>query len=176
MSGVKLVSVWAVPVFVSLVLVVGVSRRVQVFDEFLAGAGDGLRTCVRVLPALVALMTAVSMLRASGIIELLVEGMAPAAGLLGIPPEIIPLALLRPVSGSGALAMLENIYATYGADSLAGRVASVLQSSTETTFYTITVYYGAVGVRRTRHTLAAAAGGDVTGIVLSALAVKLLLG
>ncbi|HBT65913.1 MAG TPA: spore maturation protein [Ruminococcaceae bacterium] len=176
MSGVKLVSVWAVPVFVSLVLVVGVSRRVQVFDEFLAGAGDGLRTCVRVLPALVALMTAVSMLRASGIIELLVEGIAPAAGLLGIPPEIIPLALLRPVSGSGALAMLENIYATYGADSLAGRVASVLQSSTETTFYTITVYYGAVGVRRTRHTLAAAAGGDVTGIVLSALAVKLLLG
>ena len=176
MSGVKLVSVWAVPVFVSLVLVVGVSRRVQVFDEFLAGAGDGLRTCVRVLPALVALMTAVSMLRASGIIELLVEGIAPAAGLLGIPPEIIPLALLRPVSGSGALAMLENIYATYGADSLAGRVASVLQSSTETTFYTITVYYGAVGVRRKRHTLAAAAGGDGTGIVLSALAVKLLLG
>lgn len=176
MNAVKLLSVWAVPVFVSLVLIAGIARRVQVFDEFLTGAGDGLRTCIKVLPALVALMTAVSMLRASGLMELLVGGIAPAADLLGIPPEIIPLALLRPISGSGSLAMLENIFTTYGADSLAGQVASVLQSSTETTFYTITVYYGAVGVKRTRHTLAAAAGGDVTGIVLSALAVKLLVG
>jgi spore maturation protein B len=176
MNAVKLISVWAVPVFVSLVLIAGVSKRVQVFDEFLTGAGDGFRTCVKVLPALVALMTAVSMLRASGLMELLVGGIAPAAELAGIPPEIIPLALLRPVSGSGSLAMLENLYSTYGADSLVGQVASVLQSSTETTFYTITVYYGAVGVKRTRHTLAAAAGGDVTGIVLSALAVKLLVG
>lgn len=176
MNVVNLLSVWAVPVFVTLVLAAGITHRVQVFDEFLTGAGDGLRTCVKVLPALVALLTAVSMLRASGLIEMLVAAIAPAAKHIGIPPEIVPLALLRPISGSGSLAMLENIYAVYGVDSLPGQVASVLQSSTETTFYTITVYYGAVGVKRTRHTLAAAAGGDVTGIVLSALAVKLLLG
>ena len=175
MNAVKLLSVWSVPVFVSLVLTVGAARRVQVFDEFLLGAGDGLRTCIRVLPALVALMTALSMLRASGLIELLVSGIAPAARLIGIPPEIIPLALLRPISGSGSLVMLESIYSTYGADSLASQFASVLQSSTETTFYTITVYYGSAGVKRTRHTLAAAAGGDITGILLSALAVKLLI-
>ena len=107
--------------------------------------------------------------------ELLVSGIAPAARLIGIPPEIIPLALLRPISGSGSLVMLESIYSTYGADSLASQVASVLQSSTETTFYTITIYYGSAGVKRTRHTLAAAAGGDITGILLSALAVKLLI-
>ena len=88
----------------------------------------------------------------------------------------MPLALLRPVSGSGSLAMLENVYATYGVDTLVGRVASVLQSSTETTFYTIAVYYGAVGVKRTRHTLGAAAAGDLCGIVLSSLAVRMLMG
>ncbi|MDD2362329.1 MAG: spore maturation protein [Oscillospiraceae bacterium] len=175
MNPVNLLSVWAVPIFVAVVLVMGISRRVSLFDEFTAGASDGLGTCIKVLPSLVALMTAVSMLRASGLVELLVAGIAPAAKLLGFPPEIAPLALLRPISGSGSLAMLESIYATYGADSLAGQVASVLQSSTETTFYTITVYYGAIGVKHTRHTLVASAGGDLIGIILSALTVKLLL-
>ncbi len=172
----NLAAVWAVPVFVAAVLIAGIIRKVPVFDEFTAGAGEGLRACVKVLPSLAALMTAVSMLRASGAMELLTAAVAPLAQRLGVPPEVIPLALLRPVSGSGSLAMLENVYATYGADGLIGRVASVLQSSTETTFYTIAVYYGAVGVKRTRHTLAAAAGGDLCGIVLSALAVRLLLG
>ena len=156
----NLAAVWAVPVFVAAVLVAGIIRKVPVFDEFTAGAGEGLRACVKVLPSLAALMTAVSMLRASGAMELLTAAVAPLAQRLGFPPEVIPLALLRPVSGSGSLAMLENVYATYGADGLIGRVASVLQSSTETTFYTIAVYYGAVGVKRTRHTLAAAAGGE----------------
>ncbi len=164
------------PVFVAAVLVSGLVRRVPVFDEFTAGAADGLRACVKVLPSLVALLTAVSMLRASGAMELLTAAVTPLAEKLGFPPEAVPLALLRPVSGSGSLAMLENVYAHYGADSLVGRVASVLQSSTETTFYTIAVYYGAVGVKRTRHTLAAAAGGDLCGIVLSSLAVRLLMG
>ena len=172
----KLIAQWAVPVFVAAILVTGVIKRVPVFDEFTAGAADGLRTCVRILPSLVALLTAVAMLRASGALELLTAAAAPLAQKLGFPPEVVPLALLRPVSGSGSLAMLENVYATYGADTLIGRVASVLQSSTETTFYTIAVYYGAVGVKRTRHTLAAAASGDLCGIVLSALAVRLLMG
>lgn len=175
MNAMNILSVWAVPVFISLVLIVGTIRRVPVFDEFLAGAGDGLSTCVKVLPSLVALMTAVSMLRASGLLELLVKLIEPAANSLGIPPEIAPLALLRPVSGSGSLAMLENIFSVYGAESLIGRVASVLQSSTETTFYTMTVYYGSVGIKRTRHTLASAAGGDFAGILLSSLTVKFLM-
>jgi spore maturation protein B len=176
MNAASLLSVWAVPIFIALVLIAGTARRVPVFDEFLAGAGDGISTCVKVLPSLVALMTAVSMLRASGLLEILVGAVAPAAKFIGIPPEIVPLALLRPVSGSGSLAMLENIYSVYGADSLIGRVASVLQSSTETTFYTMTVYYGSVGIKRTRHTLVSAASGDLTGILLSSLMVKFLVG
>ena len=132
------------------ILLTGLVRRVPVFDEFVAGAGDGLRACVRVLPALTALMTAVAMLRASGLTDLLVDLTAPAAAAIGFPAEVMPLALLRPLSGSGSLAMLENLYAAAGADSFAGRVASVLQSSTETTLYTLTVYYGAVGIRRAR--------------------------
>lgn len=175
MNAAGWLSVSAAPAFVFLVLVFAAARRVAVFDEFLAGAADGISTCVRVLPSLVALMTAVSMLRASGLLEILVGAVAPAAKFLGIPPEIIPLALLRPVSGSGSLAMLENIYSVYGVDSFAGRVASVLQSSTETTFYAITVYYGAVGIKRTRHTLVSAAGGDITGILLSSLLVRCLI-
>ncbi|MDD3692892.1 MAG: nucleoside recognition domain-containing protein [Oscillospiraceae bacterium] len=175
MNTAKLLSVWTVPAFLVLVLVAGKARRVPVFDEFTAGAGDGLRTCVKVLPALVALMTAVSMLRASGLMEMLSSAVEPVSRFLGFPSEVVPLALLRPVSGSGSLAMLENIYASFGADSLIGRIASVLQSSTETTFYTIAVYYGSIGVKKTRHTLISSSCGDLTGIILSALTVRLLL-
>lgn len=176
MTAAEVLAVWTVPLFVAAVLASALVRRVPVFDEFTAGAADGLRTAVRVLPSLAALMTAVAMLRASGLLEWLVTLAAPAASAIGLPPEVVPLALLRPVSGSGSLALLESLYQSGGADSLAGRVASVLQSSTETTFYALTVYYGAVGVRRTRHTLAAAAAGDVTGVVMSALAVRMLMG
>ena len=175
MDSVRLLSAWAVPVFVAAVLVTGLVRRVPVFAEFTAGAGEGLRTCVKVLPSLVALMTAVSMLQASGLLEQITAWIAPAAERIGLPAPVLPLALMRPVSGSGSLAVLENLFRQYGPDSLAGQVASVMQSSTETTFYTIAVYYGAVGVKRTRHTLAASASADVMGVFVSALAVRLLL-
>ena len=176
MNFASLLSVWAVPVVVLAVLITGMARRVPVFDEFTAGAADGLHACVKILPSLVALITAVSMLRASGLLELLTAAVAPVARAVGIPSEIVPLALLRPVSGSGSLVMLGSLYTTYGADSLIGRVASVMQTSTETLFYTIAVYYGSVGVKRTRHTLAAAAGGDICSVILAALTVRLLLG
>lgn len=176
MDGVRLLSAWAVPVFVAAVLVMGLVRRVPVFDEFTAGAGEGLRTCVKVLPSLVALLTAVSMLQASGLLEQITAWIAPVAERIGLPAPVLPLALMRPVSGSGSLAVLENLFRQYGPDSLAGQVASVMQSSTETTFYTIAVYYGAVGVKRTRHTLAASASADMMGVFVSALAVRLLLG
>jgi spore maturation protein B len=176
MNVAELLATWAVPTFLFLVLTVGLVKKVPIFEEFTAGAGDGLRTCVKVLPSLVALMTAVSMLRASGLMEMLTAVVQPVAELMGIPAEIVPMAVLRPVSGSGSLAMLESIYKIYGADSLIGRVASVMQSSTETTFYTMAIYYGYIGVKRTRHTLVSAMGGDITGIIISALAVRLLIG
>lgn len=166
-------SVWAVPLFVAAVLIAGAVRKIPVFDEFCAGAREGAHAAVGVLPSLVALMTAVAMLRASGFTDWLVEGVRPLAQMLGFPPEALPSALLRPLSGSGSLAALRQVLADHGTESSAGLVASVLQCSTETTFYTLTVYFGAVGIRRTGHALPAAAVGDLTGMILAALTVRL---
>ncbi|MDD2955704.1 MAG: spore maturation protein [Oscillospiraceae bacterium] len=165
-----------VPVAVVFLSLWGLFQKVPVFDCFLEGAAGGIRTAVRILPALVGLMTAVSMFRASGALDVLTWALRPLAGLAGFPEEAIPLALLRPVSGSGALVIFEDILANCGPDSFAGRVASVLQGSTETTFYTIAVYYGAVKVSRTRHTLPAAVVGDLTGFIASALLVRFFFG
>lgn len=165
-----------IPVVLCVIVLGGLYKGVPVFDCFLEGAKDGLMTSVRILPALVALMTAVGMFKASGAMDILSFGLAPVARLLGIPREVIPLALLRPISGSGALAIFQDIIKTYGADSFVGRTASVMQGSTETTFYTIAVYYGATSVKNTRHTLTASLTGDLTGFVLSAIAVRLIFG
>ena len=175
MGIIDLIASWAVPAFILLILLFGFSKRVPLFEEFTAGEGEGLKSCVGVIPSLVALLTAVAMLRASGALDLLTNLITPLTDAIGLPSEVVPLALMRPVSGSGSLAVLEGIYSTYGPDSVPGLVASVLQSSTETTFYTIAVYYGSVRIKRTRHTLAAAATGDIFGILFSALAVRLLL-
>lgn len=165
----------AVPAFVATVLIVGLIRRVSVFDEFCTGAREGVKTAVSVLPSLVALITAVSMLRASGFTEWLAELLRPVTERVGFPAEALPAALLRPLSGSGSLAALRQVLVDYGTESRAGLVASVLQSSTETTFYTLTVYFGAVGVKRSGWAFPAAAVGDLTGMILAALTVKMFL-
>lgn len=175
MNAVEIITSWAVPTFIIGILLLGLFRRIPVFDEFIAGAGEGIRTCVKVLPSLVALMTAVSMLQASGLLDSLTALVAPLVGRIGMPGEVVPLALMRPISGSGSLAVLENTLARYGTDSTVGLIACVLQSSTETTFYTIAVYYGTVGIKKTRHTLAASAMGDCMGVLMATLAVRILL-
>ena len=169
-------SVWVVPLLITGLFGWGLCSGVDVFDCFLKGAGEGLRTAVSVTPALVCLLTVVSMLRAGGALEVITGFLRPAAEALGFPAEVLPLALLRPVSGSGGTALLHQLLAQYGADSFIGRVGSVLAAASETTFYAIAVYYGAVGVRRTRHTLAAALTGDAVAALVSALAVRWLLG
>lgn len=165
----------ALPLFVVAVLVTGAVKRVPVFDEFCAGAREGLRAAVGILPSLAALITAVAMLRASGFTDWLVTAVSPLAAVLGFPAEALPSALLRPLSGSGSLAALRQVLADCGTESAAGLVASVLQCSTETTFYTLTVYFGAVGIRKTAHALPAAMVGDMAGMVLAALSVRLFL-
>lgn len=161
-----------VPAVVAFFSLWGLCHKVPVFDCFLEGAAEGIKTALRVLPALVGLMTAVGMFGASGALDVLAWALHPLTDLLGFPREVIPLALLRPVSGSGALAIFERILTACGPDSPAGRVASVLQGSTETTFYTIAVYYGSVKVSHTRHTLPAALAGDLMGFAASALLVR----
>ena len=159
--------------FVGLVLVVAAFRRIPVLDEFCEGVKEGGAAALRVFPTLLALMTAIAMLQASGVTDWLVEVVRPLSTRLGFPAEALPTVLLRPLSGSGSLAALHELLMQSGADSLAGLVAGVLHSSTDTTFYAIAMYFGYVGIKKTGLTLPAALLGDFTGIVLATLTVRL---
>ncbi len=154
----------------------GLFRRVDVYAALTAGAGEGLSVLLRILPALVGLLTAVAMFRASGALEMLTGLCAPVLERLGIPEELTPLMLIRPVSGNGALAVGSELIQTYGADSSIGRTAAVMLGSTETTFYTVAVYYGAAGIRRSRYTIPAALTADLVGFAASAWTVRLFFG
>lgn len=167
---------FVIPFFIALIMIIGLIRRVDIFSEFTEGAAENLKVAFDVLPALIALMTAIGMFKASGALEVISEAISPVTGFRGFPEECIPLAIIRPVSGSGALAVFESILNDVSPDSFAGRVASVIIGSTETTFYTIAVYYGITGVKKTRHAIASSLTADFTGFILSALTVRLLLG
>ena len=165
-----------IPVLLAGVAVYGMGRKVDVYSALTHGAEEGLSVLLRIIPALVGLLTAVSMFRASGAMEFLSGLCAPLLDLLGIPAETAPLMLVRPVSGSGALAVASDLITTHGPDSYVGRVAAVMLGSTETTFYTIAVYFGSAGIHRTRHTVPAALTADFMGFLASALAVRLFFG
>ena len=165
-----------IPLILAGVALYAIVRRVDVYAALVRGAGDGLGTLVRIFPALVGLLTAVYMLRASGALELAEQVLGPVLELLGIPPETVALLLVRPVSGSAALGVGSEIISTYGPDSYLGRVAAVMLGSTETTFYTIAVYFGAVGVSRTRYALPAALCADLAGFAAAAWAVRICFG
>ena len=164
------------PVLLAAVAVYGMGKRVDVYSALTHGAEEGLTVLLRIIPALVGLLTAVSMLRASGALDWFADLCAPLLDLLGLPAETMPLMLIRPVSGSGALAVASDLMMTYGPDSYEGRVAAVMMGSTETTFYTIAVYFGSAGITRTRHAVPAALAADLTGFLASALAVRLFFG
>ena len=170
------VSAYLVPLLLALTALFGAGRQVDVYGQLTRGAEEGLRILLRILPALVGLMTAVYMLRASGAMDLLGRLLAPALEALGIPPETAALLLIRPVSGSGALAIGSELMAAHGPDSYHGRVAAVMLGSTETTFYTIAVYFGSAGIRRTRYAIPAALAADLAGFIAAAFAVRLFFG
>lgn len=164
---------YVVPVVILFIITCGIVKKQNVFDLFLSGAKEGIKIAVNILPALVGLMMAIEMFKASGAFDIIVNFLKPVGEALHFPCEVIPLAMMRPVSGSGALSIFESILRDYGADSQIGRVAAVLQGSTETTFYTVAVYYGSVGINKTRHTIAAALFADFVGFVMSILTVTL---
>ncbi len=167
-------SVAIMPLIVFSIITYGLLKKVSIFDSFTKGAKDGIETTVRILPSLVALVTAVSMLRASGFIDFLCNLTAPVLNFVGFPKELVPLSLMRPISGSGALAVIDEILKTYGADSFIGRCASVMAGSTETTFYTLAVYLGSVGITNSRHTVKSALCADLTAMIISVIIVKLI--
>ena len=162
-----------VPLILCGVALYAAGRRVDVYAALVQGAGAGLETLLRIVPALVGLMTAVAMLRASGALEFLARALAPALEGLGLPPELLPLMLVRPVSGSAALGVGAELIAAYGPDSPLGRTAAVMLGSTETTFYTIAVYFGAAKIKKTRYAVPAALIADFTGFIMAAITTKL---
>lgn len=169
-------SAWLVPLLLAFTAMFGLWKHVNVYDALSQGAQEGLQTLLGILPNLVGLMTAVYMLRASGLMELLGEVLAPALVRLGIPPETAAMLFIRPVSGSGALAIGSDLMAVNGPDSYIGRVVAVMLGSTETTFYTIAVYFGAAGIKRTRYAIPAALIADLTGFMAAAYAVRIFFG
>lgn len=163
-----------VPLIIALTAFYAIFKKVDVYAALIAGAGEGLLVLARIIPAVVAMFAAIYMLRASGFMEILSAVLSPALSLFGIPAECAPLMLIRPLSGSGALAAAGEIIRANGPDSIAGRTAAIMLGSTETTFYTIAVYFGAAGVKKTRYAIPAALLADLTGFIVSSLTARLL--
>jgi spore maturation protein SpmA len=171
-----LLKAWLVPLLVVALLLVGFAGRVPVYESMVAGAREGIELVGRILPFLVAILAAVAMFRASGLLDLLIAVLDPLTSRIGFPAEALPMALLRPLSGSGALGVMAEIVKTHGPDSFVGNVVCTLQGSTETTFYVLTLYYGAVGVRNMRYTLAACLVADLAGFAGATAACHLFFG
>lgn len=167
---------WLIPLLIVGLLLVGVAGRVPVYESMVAGAREGLDVVVRIVPYLVVILVAVGMFRASGALDLLIAAVDPITQRLGFPGEALPMALLRPLSGSGAFAVMAEILESQGPDSFAGLLASTLQGSTETTFYVLTVYCGAAGIRDARHALPACLIGDLAGAAGATAACHLFFG
>lgn len=166
---------FAMPLFAGIIVVFGLIRRTPVFDCFIKGAYEGVETLYKIAPTIIGLVFAVNLLHSSGAIDVMCRFIEPAADFLGFPKEIVPMALLRPVSGSGSSALLISVFEECGTDSFAGKVASVIAGSSETTFYAIAMYYGSIGVKNIRHTLPAAIAADLTAFVVSVITVRMLL-
>ena len=162
-----------IPLLLAGVAAWGVRRKVDVYTALTDGAAEGLRVVLRICPNLIALLSAVYMLRASGALDFFTTLLTPVLTAIGIPPETAPLLLIRPLSGSGALAAGSELMAAYGVDSTVGRTAAVMLGCTETTFYTIAVYFGAAGVRKIRYTVPAALTADLVGFLAAAWCVRL---
>lgn len=165
---------YLIPTLMLTVSALALLRSVDVYDALLEGGRQGLELVKRILPALVMLLTAVELLRTSGALAALTRLLTPAASLLGIPPETVPLMLVRPLSGSAALAVGADLMAVYGPDSPVGRTAAIMLGSTETTFYTVSVYFAAAGIKKTRYAIPAALIADLTGFAAAALTARLL--
>ena len=160
---------WILPILMVLFLMVGFTSQVRVYESVVAGAKQGFQVAIMIIPFLVAILVAIGMFRASGAMDLIVNALGVVMKPLGFPPELLPMALIRPLSGSGALAVVLETMKTYGPDSFIGFTVSVMSGSTETTFYVLAVYFGAVGVRVTRHTVFACLAADFTGMVMAVM-------
>ena len=175
-GALEALSAWAVPLLVAGIPAWALTRKVKVYPVFVEGAKEGFQVAVRIIPALVAVLVALGALRTSGALDGLAALLAPVTAALGIPASVLPMVIVRPMSGGAALGVVADVLRSEGPDSYAGRLASVMAGSTETTFYVLAVYFGAVGVTRYRQALPAALLADLAGFAASVLVVRALFG
>ena len=169
------VSVFVLPLLIVGFPVYGLFKRVPVYEEFITGAKEGFDVAKSIIPYLVAILFAINMFRASGAMDFLIDGLRPLLGWIGFPPEVLPMALIRPLTGSGSVGVLADLVQRYGEDSIFVKMAATMFGSSETTFYVIAVYFGAVGVRKTRHALPAGLIADMASALLSVYIVRWML-
>ena len=158
-------SLWAMPVLLVAIPLAGIIRKVKVYDVFIEGAREGFDVAIRIIPFLVGILVAIGMFRGSGAMDLVTAGLRPLVAPAGFPPELVPLAILRSLTGSGSLAFTTDLIKAHGPDSVIGRTAATMYGSSETTFYVLAVYFGAVGIRRTRHAVPAALIADLVAAI-----------
>jgi spore maturation protein B len=163
----KVLSIMIIPIMITIILLHGMIKKINMYDAFVEGAAEGFQTSIRIMPYLIAIFLAIGIFKDSGALHLFTRILSPITKVLGIPSEILPLAIMRPISGSGSLGIVKDLVTTYGPDSFIGRVASTMMGSAETIFYTMAVYFGAVGIKRGRHTLLAALISHIAAIFAS---------
>ena len=167
---------WAIPFLLMIIPLIGYIRRVKVYEAFVEGAANGFQTAIKIMPFLVAMLVAVNIFRASGAMDIFISIFEPVLKIVGVPPDLIPLGIMRPLSGTGSLGLVTEILETHGPDSLNGRIASTVLGSTDTTFYILTVYFGAVGIRNPRYSVLVGLIGDMTGFLGSVYICRRLFG
>jgi len=167
------ISVWAIPFFLVSIPLYGALRKVKVYESFVEGAKGGFQMAIRIIPYLVAILVAVGMLRGAGAIDMLARWLDPALRRVGFPVEILPLAIMRPLSGSGSMGIVTELIKAHGPDSFIGRLAASAYGSTETTFYVLAVYFGAVGIKKTRHAVLSGLVADVASLIAAIVICRL---
>jgi spore maturation protein B len=161
------ISLWAIPVLLVGIPLIGMIRKVKVYDVFIEGAKEGFQVAVRIIPFLVGILVAIGMFRGSGAMDMLTNALRPITTATGFPADLVPLAILRTLSGSGSLAFTTDLIKRFGPDSLMGRTAATMYGSSETLFYVLAVYFGSVGVKRTRHAIPAGLAGDLVAAIVA---------
>lgn len=173
MELLSLVSIWLIPILIGTILIYGTYKQIPTYESFVEGGKEGIKIAVSIIPYLVGMLVAITVFRASGALEFFMKFIGPWVKAIGIPEEIIPLAIIRPISGTAALGMTSDLIAHHGPDSFVGRLASVLQGSTDTTFYVLTVYFGAVGIKKMGDALKVGLWADLFGIIVAIFVVAL---
>jgi spore maturation protein B len=176
MQLISVISLTFIPLLIGFILLYGTFKQVPTYESFVEGGKEGIKIAVSIIPFLVGMLVAISIFRASGALDALMNWIRPLMKSLGVPAEIVPLLIIRPISGNAALGMTSDLIAVYGPDSFIGRLASVLQGSTDTTFYVLTVYFGAVGIKKMGDALKVGLLADVVGIVVAIVVVAFILG